>query len=103
MTVDPNSAHSFLAMGRAEWTLGRCDEAIAHIKEAFRLSPRDPRRGFWHLNLGLAEVCPGRLDAAVEEFKRASDVGYRPRARRPDSRSMDGWRIGCPSRGRTAG
>jgi tetratricopeptide (TPR) repeat protein len=77
-TVDPNSAHSFLAMGRAEWPLGRCEESIAHIKEAFRLSPRDLRRGLWHFHLGLAEACRGRLDAAVEELKRAIDLGYRP-------------------------
>jgi tetratricopeptide (TPR) repeat protein len=30
------------------------------------------------MHLGLAEICRGRLDAAIEEFKRAIDAGYRP-------------------------
>jgi len=48
-----------------------------HIKQAFALSPRDPQRGNWHSNLGVAEICQGRLDAGIAEFKRAIDAGYR--------------------------
>jgi adenylate cyclase len=77
-TVDPNSAFSFFAMGRAEWPLGRCEEAIEHIKQSFRLSPRDPMRGVWHMNIGLSELCRGRVNAAIEEIRRAIDEGYRP-------------------------
>ena len=76
-TVDPNSAFSFFMMGNAEWPLGRCEETIAYTKEAFRLSPRDPGRGVWYVNLALGELCRGRADAAVEEFKRAIDAGFR--------------------------
>ena len=64
-------------MGRAEALLGRCEQSIAHIKQAFALSPRDPFSGVWYMNLGVAEICRGRLDAAIEEFKRAIDAGYR--------------------------
>ena len=35
-------------------------------------------RGVWYTNLGLAEICRGRLEAAIEEIKRAIDTGYRP-------------------------
>jgi adenylate cyclase len=52
--------------------------AIGHIKQAFGLSPRDPLGGVWHMMLGLAEECLGRRDAAIVEFKRAIDAGYRP-------------------------
>ena len=62
--------------GRAEGLLGRCEQSIAHIKQAFALSPRDPFSGIWHTYLGIAEFCRGRLDAAIEEFKRAIDAGY---------------------------
>jgi len=76
-TVDPNSAFSYFAKGEAEWPLGRCEETIADLKEAFRLSPRDPGSGVWHMNLGLGELCRGRVDAAAEEFRRAIDGGFR--------------------------
>jgi adenylate cyclase len=76
-TVDPNSAFSYFAMGQAEAPLGRCEESIAHVKEAFRLSPRDPGSALWHMNIGVGELCRGRVDAAVEEFRRAIDGGFR--------------------------
>jgi adenylate cyclase len=76
-TVDPNSAFSFFAMGRAEWPLGHCEEAIEHIKQSFKLSPHDPLSGLWHMNIGLGELCRGRIDAAIKEIRRAIDEGYR--------------------------
>ncbi len=75
--VDANSAFSYFAMGQAEWPLGRCKETIAHIKEAFRLSPRDPGRGVWHMNVGIGELCGGRFDAAAQEFTKAIEAGFR--------------------------
>ena len=63
-------------MGRAEALLGRCEQSIAHTKQAFALSPRDPFSGIWYMHLGLAELCRGRLDAAIEQFKRAINSGY---------------------------
>ena len=77
VALDPNSAYGYAAMGRAEVLLGRCEQSIAHIKQAFALSPRDPLSGIWYAYLGIAEFCRGRLDAAIEQFKRAIDSGYR--------------------------
>ena len=34
-------------------------------------------RGFWYTYRGVAEICLGRLDAAIEEFKQALDAGNR--------------------------
>ena len=76
VALDPNSAYGYAAMGRAEGLLGRCEQSIAHIKQAFALSPRDPLSGFWYAYLGLAEACRGRLDVAIEQFKRAISSGY---------------------------
>ena len=75
--ADANSALSYSVMARAEGGLGHCEESLAHIKEAFRLSPRDPQSALWHVDVGMAEFCRGRLDAAVEELKRAVDGGFR--------------------------
>jgi TolB-like protein/predicted Zn-dependent protease len=78
VALDPNAAYAHVAMGRAETMFGHCERSIAHHKQAFALSPRDPVGGAWHANLGLAEICRGRLDAAIGEFKQAIDAGYRP-------------------------
>ena len=76
VALDPNSAYGYSAMGRAEALLGRCEQSIAHTKQAFALSPRDPFSGIWYMHLGLAEFCRGRLDAAIEQLKRAIVSGY---------------------------
>jgi tetratricopeptide (TPR) repeat protein len=75
--ADANSALSYSVMARAEGSLGHCEESLAHIKEAFMLSPRDPQSALWHVDVGMAEFCRGRLDAAVEELQRAVDGGFR--------------------------
>jgi tetratricopeptide (TPR) repeat protein len=76
VALDPNSAYGYAAVGRAETLLGRCEQSIAHIKQAFALSPRDPLSGIWYGYLGLGELCRGRLDAAIEQFKRAISSRY---------------------------
>jgi adenylate cyclase len=76
VALDPNSAYGYAMVGRVEGLLGRCEQSIAHIKQAFALSPRDPLSGLWYAYLGLAEFCRGRLDAAVEQFKRAVSSGF---------------------------
>ena len=76
VALDPNSAYGYSAMGRVEALLGRCEQSIAHIKQAFALSPRDPLSGRWYAWLGVAEFCRGRLDAAIEQFKRAINSGF---------------------------
>ena len=64
------AAYGYFVMGQAEISLGHCEQSIAHIRQAFALSPRDPVAGAWHTILGASEICLGRLDAAIGEFKR---------------------------------
>ena len=42
VALDPNSAYGYSVIGRAEALLGRCEQSIAHTKQAFTLSPHDP-------------------------------------------------------------
>ena len=77
VALDPNAAYGYFAMSLAEESLGRCEQSFSHLKQAFVLSPRDPIGGVWHTNLGVAEICRGRLDAAIEELKRGIGAGYR--------------------------
>jgi adenylate cyclase len=77
VALDPNAAYGYYAMAMAEDWLGRCEQSIPHLKQAFALSPRDPVGAVWHMFLGVSEACLGRLDAAIGEFKRAIDAGLR--------------------------
>jgi adenylate cyclase len=77
VALDPNAAYAYFAMGQAEARLGHGEQSIAHIKQAFALSPRDPHVGVWHMDLGISEVFCGRLDAGITEFKRAIGRGFR--------------------------
>ena len=76
VALDPNSAYGYAAIGRAEAQLGRCEQSIGHIKQAFAFSPRDPNSGIWYVYLAFAEFCRGRLDAAIEQLKRAIVSGF---------------------------
>ena len=76
VALDPNSAYGYSVIGRAEALLGRCEQSIAHTKQAFALSPHDPFSGIWYMHLGLAEFCRGRLDAAIEQLRHAINSGY---------------------------
>ena len=42
MKLNPNSAYTHWGLGEALWVAGRNEEALAHIEESIRLSPRDP-------------------------------------------------------------
>jgi adenylate cyclase len=77
VSLDPNAAYGYFALGHAEGALGRCQQSNEHIKRAFVLSPRDPNSGFWHMDLGVSEICAGHVDAGIAEFRRAIDEGYR--------------------------
>ena len=76
VALDPNSAYGYAAIGRTEALLARCEQSIAHIKQAFAYSPRDPNSGIWYAYLAFAEFCRGRLDGAIEQLNRAIYSGY---------------------------
>src|SRR6266487_90646 len=57
----PKSAHA--SIGMAKFFMGRGAETEAHVREAFRLSPRDTGAFRWMLFVGLAKL---QLSAAAE-------------------------------------
>ena len=44
-------------------SLGRFEQAKSDLRQAMRLSPRDPRIGIWHMQIGSAELEQGHYDA----------------------------------------
>ncbi|MGH6979834.1 MAG: adenylate/guanylate cyclase domain-containing protein [Stellaceae bacterium] len=77
LAIDPNYAALYAARRGAELSLGRYAEAKADMEQAMRLSPRDPEIGTWHMYMGDAELGPGNYDAAIAEYRKAIDAGYR--------------------------
>jgi adenylate cyclase len=79
LAVNPNSNVLYGARSAAEVSLGRFEQAKSDAQQAIRLSPRDPQVGLRHVTMGDAEVGLGHLDAAIEEYREAIDVGYHNR------------------------
>jgi adenylate cyclase len=77
LAINPNSALLYGGRSVAEIYLGRFEPAKTDAEQAMRLSPRDPRTGLWHGYIGLAEFGQGHDDAAIAEYRRALDAGYR--------------------------
>jgi adenylate cyclase len=77
LALNPNIPYLYQARGLADNSLGRYEQAKADFERAIRLSPRDPTIGFWHLDLGDAEINLGRFDASIDEYRKALDMGLR--------------------------
>src|SRR5208337_3256833 len=77
LAIKPDDPPLRRARGAAELVLGRYEQAISDVQQAMRLSPRDPRIGLWLVTLGDAELGLGHLDAAIDEYKKAIDAGWR--------------------------
>ena len=78
LAVDPNSAPVYGVRGVAETSLGRFEQAKSDLREAMRLSPRDPKIGLWHMQVGSPELEQGHYDASIDELHKAIESGYRP-------------------------
>ncbi len=77
LAVKPDDPPLYRARGVADYAVGRYEQAISDVQQAMRLSPRDPRIGLWLSDLGNAELGLGHFDAAVDEYDKAIDAGWR--------------------------
>jgi tetratricopeptide (TPR) repeat protein len=64
-------------MAVGEMLLGRYEQAISHLEQAIRISPRDSNLGFWRQEMGRNFLGLRRTDAAVQEGLKAIDLGWR--------------------------
>jgi TolB-like protein/Tfp pilus assembly protein PilF len=79
---NPNTL-AVAALGHCKLATGPLDEAIAHMDQAIRLSPRDPRIGNWYYAIGRAHLLQSRTDEAIlwlERARRANPQQTFPRA-----------------------
>ena len=80
LQLNENSAFAWGISGSTYCFLGRPDEAIERLRNAWRLSPFDPLN-FWFCTVaGIAEFVAGRYDQASVGCARRSDStpGSRP-------------------------
>jgi adenylate cyclase len=77
LRADPSFAQAYHPMAVGEMLLGRYEQAISHLEQAMRISPRDSFVGLWHMEMGRAFLGLRRTDGAVQEGLKAIDSGYR--------------------------
>jgi adenylate cyclase len=78
LAINPNSAPLHAARSTARSSLGQFEQAKSDAQQAMRLSPRDPLIGLFHVQLGDAKLGLGHFEAAISEYRNATDSGYRP-------------------------
>jgi TolB-like protein/DNA-binding winged helix-turn-helix (wHTH) protein/Flp pilus assembly protein TadD len=74
LALDRNlaDAHGFIGFGK--YAMGRGEEVEAHIREAFRLSPRDTRAFIWLMFVGMGKLAIGADQEAVAWFRRSLEA-----------------------------
>jgi TolB-like protein len=77
LAVNPNFAPLYIPRTVAENSLGRFEQAKADAERAMQLSPRDALIGLFHVDAGDAEISLGHFDAAIDEYRKAIDSGFR--------------------------
>jgi TolB-like protein/class 3 adenylate cyclase/Flp pilus assembly protein TadD len=74
LALDRNLAQAHASIGMAKTLIGRPEEAEAHIREAFRHSPRDLHAYLWLHWEGLANICLGHWEQAVASYRRSIEA-----------------------------
>ena len=72
LSLNPNFVWSHAFAGLMKIFLGRAEETEADVAAALRLSPREPGIASWYLFIGIADLCLGRLDRALEQLRRST-------------------------------
>ena len=75
LAINPNDVGLVIARAIAENSLGQYEQAKADMARAIRLSPRDRYVGIFHIDLAEAEIGLGHFDAAIDELRKAIDLG----------------------------
>ena len=84
--LNPNLALAFMLGGGFYALSGESEKAHAHLKEALRLSPRDPVNYWIYAFFGLAEWSAGRYDDAADWARKAHPRLSRVPDRAPPAR-----------------
>jgi tetratricopeptide (TPR) repeat protein len=76
LELSPRYPQAHAELGRALIELGRTDDAVAHIRDAIRLSPTDNALYVWCLWAGMAAVHAGDYEAGVHWLRRSRQANH---------------------------
>jgi TolB-like protein len=71
LELNRNWVNALADLGRCKTNLGQIDEAIPLIKQAIRLSPRQPGIGDWYWRIGEAQLLESHIDEAIVWLEKA--------------------------------
>ena len=74
LEIDSNLAVAHAYLGVMKYVLGRAGESGGHVKEAMRLSPRDPLLFYWHFVTGLADFYFGQVVRGIESLRKSVEI-----------------------------
>jgi tetratricopeptide (TPR) repeat protein len=77
LSLNENSAFAWGVSGATYCFLGRPDESLERLRNAWRLSPFDPMNFFFCTVSGLAEIISGRYDQAVGWLRKSEHLNPR--------------------------
>ena len=77
LRLNPSLADGWGLLGTAENRLGREAESLPHLRQAIRLSPRDPLLGLWLTAIAAGEFAAGEEAPALDDLKKATVANAR--------------------------
>ena len=75
LAINPNFGSLWGVRGNANLFSGRFEQARSDILQSMRLSPREPLKAIGTKYLGDAELGLGHFDTAIEDYRKAIDLG----------------------------
>jgi len=74
IALDPNLAAAHANLGQAMIWTGRANEAETHVREALRLSPRDPQTPGWYVFVGASKAFLGNDEQALPWLRQSIEA-----------------------------
>ena len=75
LAANRNDPYALIQLSICKYLIGGSDrEAIALAEQAIRLSPRDPRMGWWYTWIGFVHLLQSRIDEAIAWLEKARSL-----------------------------
>jgi tetratricopeptide (TPR) repeat protein len=71
LVSDRNAVNALAGLANCKFFTGSIEEAIPLTEQAIRLSPRDPKIGFFYFQIGRAHLVQSRTDEAILWLEKA--------------------------------
>ena len=74
LALNRNWVQALYALGQCKLMAGSIEEAIPLVRQAIRLSPRDPFIAHWYFQIGRVHLVQSRTDEAIPWLEKARDA-----------------------------